>query len=161
MASLGLEPKTLPLNNIVLPLHHLLFIKSQPSHCNNCSKWEERRNFSYLEYQWHLLVWLRGIQTSKFPKNIKNMLMFSTKSKLVYFQSIGRTIVPLTSNQEKSHRGVRSTICHQLSLRFFENTSRRILHMGLFDIQSLQPMLLYFLWRKRTDRFVWSWTIGD
>ena len=37
----------------------------------------------------------------------------------------------------QSYCGVRSTICHQLSLRFFEHTSRRILHMGLFDIQRL------------------------
>ena len=58
----------------------------------------------------HLLLPLKGIQTSKFPKNIKNMLMFSTKSKLVNFQSIDRTIVPLTSNQEKTHCGVRCTI---------------------------------------------------
>ena len=36
-------------------------------------------------------------QTSKFPKNIKNLLMFFTKAKLVYFQSIGHTTVPLTS----------------------------------------------------------------
>ena len=136
-------------------------LKFQPLHYNNYAKSEERRNISYLQYQWHLLVPLKGIQTSKLLKSMKNMLMFSTKSKLAYFQSIGRMSVPSTYNQDKRHCEVQSTICSQLSLRFFEHPSRWILHKDLFDIQSLQRVLLYFLWRKRMARFVWSWTIGD
>ena len=80
---------------------------------------EKRKNFSYLQYQWHLLVPLKEIQTSKFPKSMKHMLMFSTKSKLVYFQSISRMTVPSTYNQNKSHYGVWSTVCPQLSLQAY------------------------------------------
>ena len=95
-----IKPKIILLKNIVLRMHHQISTITLQQLCQVGGK---EHIFLFLVSLTPSLVPLNGIQTSRFPNNIKHILMFSTKSKLMYFQSISRTIVPLISNQEKSH----------------------------------------------------------